>query len=437
VYGDVDGDVIDDSDDEDDDDDDNVAVWGSVDSTPPVFGQRTGAESPMVAEASALMATSSVSGSSSSVRSPVGRPSVAEAKEGSSSSPVLSSSSPEASSGRTSVLGSSASPLSQAPAPAKGSVDDDDQGIEGNSSGSGIRAALSAETKHSARPTSSSSKGDVDDDDADAVASTTSDPSSSSSLSSLAAMPSIVSKPAVASGQRAFDHAAQEVDAEIDAVAAAAAKAERKARKREKRERRARQAAAAAAAADEGNEGSYSAAGGGGGGGSMQALAPLPSVAELQAQMARKRAEAEAAFKRNQEALAQQKAAEIELAEAAGVTADDTARRAAHLKQQRDKLLAKKRAERESKAKAYDDAREVEIAHMLKTGGNGSGSINRNGEGAADAGGGGDSKGDGMSGSGGGTEEERRAMMRVALARRMKQDLLIGEAERLTQMQVQ
>jgi hypothetical protein len=303
---------------------------------------------------------------------------------------------------------------------------DDEEGENGGNS-SGIAAALSAETKQaSPRPTSSSSKGDDNDDDASA--STTG--GSASSMSSLAAMPEIVSKPAVASGQRAFNHAAQEVDAEIDAVAAAAAKAERKARKREKRERRARQAAAAAAA-EEGTEGN-AAAGGGGGGGSMQALAPLPSVAELQAQMARKKAEAEAAFKRNQVALAQQKAAESELAEAAGVTADDTARRAAHLKQQRDKIVAKKRAERESKAKAYDDAREVEIAQMLKTG-----SGNRSGESAADAGRG-DSKSDGMSegGEGGGTEEERRAMMRVALARRMKQDLLIGEAERLTQMQV-
>ena len=42
----------------------------------------------------------------------------------------------------------------------------------------------------------------------------------------------------------------------------------------------------------------------------------------------------------------EQKSAENDLSAAAGVTAEDTARRAAYLKEQRDKILAKKRAER-------------------------------------------------------------------------------------------
>jgi hypothetical protein len=44
--------------------------------------------------------------------------------------------------------------------------------------------------------------------------------------------------------------------------------------------------------------------------------------------------------------LSQQKQTEKELTTAAGVTNEDAARRAAYLKEQRDKLVAKKRAER-------------------------------------------------------------------------------------------
>ena len=45
---------------------------------------------------------------------------------------------------------------------------------------------------------------------------------------------------------------------------------------------------------------------------------------------------------------------------AAGVTENDAARRADHLKKQRDRLLAKKKAEREAKLKRYE-AEQAEV----------------------------------------------------------------------------
>lgn len=155
--------------------------------------------------------------------------------------------------------------------------------------------------------------------------------------------------------------------------------------------------------------------------GGGKGLAPLPSLSELQEQMNRRRAEADAAFKRNQEALTAQRQAEKQLTEAAGVTPEDAARRAAHLKAQRDAILAKKRAERESKAKKYSEEKEQTLAARLK-------------ESQADQGppqpdSPPDAKADVD------VAEEQRQMMRVALARQMKRDLLLDESDRLRRLQ--
>jgi hypothetical protein len=150
-------------------------------------------------------------------------------------------------------------------------------------------------------------------------------------------------------------------------------------------------------------------------------LAPLPSIEELQKQMQKRRSEAEEAFRRNQEALTQQKQTEKELTSAAGVTSEDAGRRAAYLKKQRDKLVAKKRAERESKAKAYEDEKEQGLASMMAEA-----------QQAAVQTGGAEAKDSSVADQ---ESEERRNMMRIALARRMKRDLLVSESERLRSMQ--
>lgn len=159
-------------------------------------------------------------------------------------------------------------------------------------------------------------------------------------------------------------------------------------------------------------------------------LAPLPSIGDLQKQMNRRRQEAEEAFRRNQDSLTAQKNKEVELAKAAGVTEEDTVRRAEYLKAQRDKIIAKKKAEREAKAKAYsaeNPSSEVRAAPEGLTLKNPHGF--GGGEGAAEG------KEEDEADAGGDGAEGRRNAMRIALARRMKQDLLINEEQRLQQIQ--
>jgi len=147
--------------------------------------------------------------------------------------------------------------------------------------------------------------------------------------------------------------------------------------------------------------------------------APLPSIASLQNQMDKRRLEAEDTFRRNQELLHESRDKEKEMAKAAGVTPEDAARRAKYLKEQRDRLLAKKKAEREAKVKKYDEQQQQDMATMQA-------------EAAAAGGGEAEQKSEtDMS------VDEKRNMMRIALARRMKQDLIESEEERLSKMQAE
>ena len=111
--------------------------------------------------------------------------------------------------------------------------------------------------------------------------------------------------------------------------------------------------------------------------------------------------------------------------------------RAKHMREQRERLLAAKRHEREEKVKEEEarrtkegeDGLEAKARKQLKelmAQGKNKGSIS-NGSGAKDAKG--DSNDDDM------MNEKRRSAMRMALARRMKMDLLESEEARLTKMQ--
>jgi len=146
---------------------------------------------------------------------------------------------------------------------------------------------------------------------------------------------------------------------------------------------------------------------------------------ELQAQMNKRRVEAEEAFRRNQAMLREQKDKGKELAEAAGVSEEDAARRAAYLKEQRDKILAKKRAEREAKMKEFEEEREREMKKLHE-------SMPDSLASQVDSAPGSESKSEADV-----LAEKRRNMMRIALAQRMKQDLIENEEERLAKMQAE
>ena len=118
-------------------------------------------------------------------------------------------------------------------------------------------------------------------------------------------------------------------DAEATEAAAEAKRERRRLRKLKKERKALREAARLAAEAGGGAAGGDLGAAGSGGGLAPVAsaagqslgkgLGALPSVGELQAQMNKRRAEAEVAFKKNQAALAQQRETEKQMAEAAGV----------------------------------------------------------------------------------------------------------------------
>jgi len=155
----------------------------------------------------------------------------------------------------------------------------------------------------------------------------------------------------------------------------------------------------------------------------IQRDANLPSLEELQKQMDSKRKQAQEAFKRNQEMLQQQQKARVELRSQAGVTEQDMERRAQHLKEQRDRILAKKKAEREARLQEEMEAEAIKKRQMAEEIAKAAPEL------VASAGEETEGKED--------SAEERRKLMRIALARRMKQDLLENEEERLSKMQAE
>jgi hypothetical protein len=142
-------------------------------------------------------------------------------------------------------------------------------------------------------------------------------------------------------------------------------------------------------------------------------------------------------LRKGQDQLAAQRQKEEELRQqVAGINPNEASKRAAHMREQRDRILAMKKAEREKKVQAEAEqkakmhgagegaALPVEVVELLAAAKNNSGS-------------GTDAKSS-VSGSAGGDEavaEERRATLRNALARRMKLDLLEKEEEKLSQAQ--
>ncbi len=162
-------------------------------------------------------------------------------------------------------------------------------------------------------------------------------------------------------------------------------------------------------------------------------LAPLPGIkaAGLAGELSEKKREVEGVMRKASEQLAGQRRNEEELrAQIAGVDPVEAERRARHLKEQRDLLLAKKKAEREAKVALEEDKkRRQESSPDAKAD---TGKLSKGFVGTLDA-----KRGDGSKQAP--TAEEmadmRRATMRMALARRMKIDLIESEEAKLAAIQ--
>ena len=119
-------------------------------------------------------------------------------------------------------------------------------------------------------------------------------------------------------------------------------------------------------------------------------------------------------------------------------TEEDMRTRAEHLKKQRDLIIKKKARDREEKARGAkpkeeeekEKFREFQLFELKKKASSGGGE-EKAAEPSNSGGGGGD--GDGSDDQD--LAESRRNTMRIALAARMKRDLLAAEEERLTKMQ--
>ena len=157
-------------------------------------------------------------------------------------------------------------------------------------------------------------------------------------------------------------------------------------------------------------------------------IAPNKGLDEMASQMATRKKMAQEAFRKNHEMLQEQKQKEEEMRETAKITEEDMRKRTELLKRQRDMIIAKKKADREKAAKEAlkgeeeekEKVREFKLFELKKK----SSAPVETAE---------DTKED--ENDGGMNADERRSAMRIALAARMKRDLLVAEEERLTKMQ--
>jgi hypothetical protein len=179
-------------------------------------------------------------------------------------------------------------------------------------------------------------------------------------------------------------------------------------------------------------------------------LKPLPSIKsvpnssssmnpqELVQDLYEKKKLTEATLKRGQEQLAGQRKNEEELKKQ--LDPNEIDRREKHMKEQRDLLIAKKKAEREKKVQQEEERKRKtnsENSDEKEGGGGTSSQISSflSGGGDRDAKGNSNNK---NSGTGDNLEEMaemRRATMRMALARRLKMDLLESEETKRNEQQ--
>jgi len=179
---------------------------------------------------------------------------------------------------------------------------------------------------------------------------------------------------------------------------------------------------------------------------SMPNLKPLPqldsaikplskkaALPQLRSKMGERKRQAQEVFARNQENLQQQKIKEIELAKQAKVTEEEMQQRAVFLKQQREKIKAKREAERVAKLKEAEKKKNTTPTKKQRKP-----AAEAKHEPSPSRW---DAKNDSpaQSKDSGAMDEttEKRNRIRVALAQRMKLELLESEHERLHAIQAQ
>jgi len=141
----------------------------------------------------------------------------------------------------------------------------------------------------------------------------------------------------------------------------------------------------------------------------LQPLASSPVLLQQMDELGEKKRLATEAFLRNQQVLQKQKQKEAELQSQVQEPPGEAERRAQHMREQRDRLIAIKKAEREAKVKAEEERKGAARGAPL-------GKVESLAKDADDS----DSK---EKDSKEEIAERRRAMMHNALARRMKQEL--------------
>ncbi|KAF0774302.1 hypothetical protein AaE_001997 [Aphanomyces astaci] len=150
----------------------------------------------------------------------------------------------------------------------------------------------------------------------------------------------------------------------------------------------------------------------GGGGGGKTGLVDLE---EVERAVRRGKEQAEEVFKRNKQVLDSKKEKHKEFQEQAEISDFEIRKRAAYLKAQRDRILDKKKKERDSKLESYQKELKASAPEPPPT------ILERMQEGPAPQ----EAKES--------EAEERRKALRIALARRMKQELIEAADDKLNQ----
>jgi hypothetical protein len=165
----------------------------------------------------------------------------------------------------------------------------------------------------------------------------------------------------------------------------------------------------------------------------------LPSISAV----SEKRKQAEGEIRRAQEQLAHGRQQEEELRRQLDENdPDEAGRRARHMAEQRDRLIAMKKAEREKRVRAEEE-RQAKLSAdgdempeaVLRAKAEAQARAREAKKNGSSSSGGDDGEDDDDDGHNESNEDRRRSAMRLALARRMKLDLIESEEMKLVQMQ--
>ena len=159
-------------------------------------------------------------------------------------------------------------------------------------------------------------------------------------------------------------------------------------------------------------------------------IGALPSITTGAGALDNKKKQAALEIRKAQDQLSDQRKLEDDLRKQIGsVNPEDAANRAKHMAEQRDKLILKKKVERDRKVREEEE-------RQIKVNADGEEGVPKavlraKAQAQAEA----ISKNESKGGDTSDLDEKKRSAMRLALARRMKLDLIVNEEIKLSQMQ--